>query len=327
MSNSEDLKEKLIDHLSETEGHSDPDSAVAQEWIQASEENQKTYQDSKKIWQSARLLKYFSHFNPSKGWQVVDRRIRQRQRKIRYLTHATYLVTGMAASLLLIFLLNILSPDHEQSLTVSTGWGDRSDVVLPDGSFVKLNSGSTLSYHYDPDSKTRFVEFAGEAFFHVSKGKGPFTIKIPEELELAVLGTKFNLQAYPEDKFYKTTLTEGKVKLTTTAKQVLFLSPGEVAAFNKEDGRLTRDPGEPTHQLSWMVNKLYMDNMSLEEVCVRMERWYNVHITINDPDIASSIHYTGVLSEETITDVLDALSRLSAIQYRIKGKNIVITKR
>jgi ferric-dicitrate binding protein FerR (iron transport regulator) len=70
-----------------------------------------------------------------------------------------------------------------------------------------------------------------------------------------------------------------------------------------------------------------MDNMSLGEVCTRMERWYNVHIAINDPRIAESIHYTGVLSEETITDVLDALCKLSAIQYRMKGKNIVIIKK
>lgn len=328
MNNSEDFKETLIDHFLETEGHSDPYNSVAQEWIRASEENQKTYHDSKKIWQSAGVLKFLGHFDPSKAWYIVDQKIYQRQRKMRYLTHAAYLITGMAASLFLIFLLSILSPEHEQSMTVCTGWGDRSEVVLPDGSFVKLNSGSTLSYNYDPDSKTRFVEFTGEAFFHVSKGKGAFTIKVPDGLELAVLGTKFNLQAYPEDNLYKTTLTEGKVELTTTTKQVLCLSPGQVGAFNKEDGRLTRDLEEqPTHQLSWMENKLYMDNMSLEQVCVRMERWYNVHITINDPDIASRIHYTGVLSEETITDVLDALSGLSAIQYRVKGKSIVITKK
>ena len=327
MSNSEDPKEKLIDNLYETEGRSEPGDEIAQEWIQTSEENRKTYQDFKGIWQGTRLLRYFNGLDSLKGWQLVDRKIQYRQRRTRYLTRAAYLVSGMAASVLIMLMLNVLTPGHDHPVTVSTNWGDRSEVVLPDGSFVKLNSGSTLSYHYDSNSRTRLVKFTGEAFFHVSKSKDPFVIKVPDGLELKVLGTKFNLQAYPGDKFCKTALTEGKVELTTASKQVLTLTPGQIAAFNKTNDLLMLDPGEPDHLLSWMENKLYMDNMSLGEVCIRMERWYNVHISVNDPGIAESIHYTGVLSEETITDVFDALRVLSPIQYQIKGKNIVITKK
>jgi len=327
MSHAEDPKEKLIDHLYETDGRSEPNDEIAKEWIQTSDENRKTWQDYKKIWQSARLFQYFNGIDTSTDWQLVDRRIQQHQRKSRYLNHAVYLVSGMAASVLIMLMLNVLRPDHDHSVTVRTNWGDRSEVVLPDGSSVKLNSGSTLSYHYDSNSRKRLVKFTGEAFFQVSKSKDPFVIKVMDGLELKVLGTAFNLQAYPGDQFCKTTLTEGKVELTTAAKQVLLLTPGQVAAFNKSNEQLTLDPGNPDHLLGWMENKLYMDNMPLGEVCTRMERWYDVRIAVDDPSIADSIHYTGVLSEETITDVLDALCGLSAIQYEMKGNNIVITKK
>jgi len=68
-----------------------------------------------------------------------------------------------------------------------------------------------------------------------------------------------------------------------------------------------------------------MDNMSLQEVCIRLERWYDVSITLNDQSLGEKIHYTGVLKEQTVLDVLDALCRLSTIKYEIKGKSIIIS--
>ncbi len=327
MTHAEDPKEKLIDHLYETEGRSEPNDQTAKEWIQSSDENNKTWQDFKKIWRRAGILRYFNSIDTSKDWQLIDRKIRERNRKVRYLTQTAYLVSGMAASVLIMLMLNVLSPDYNHAVTVSTKWGDRSDVVLPDGSSVSLNSGSILSYRYDSNNKIRLVEFAGEGFFQVSKSKSPFVIKVPHGLELKVLGTKFNIQAYPEDQFSRTALTEGKVELTTAANQVLVLSPGQVAAFDKRNEQLTLDPADPDRLLSWMDNKLYMDNMSLGEVCSRMERWYDVHISIDDPSLAKSIHYTGVLSEETIADVMEALCELSAIRYRMTGNKITISKK
>jgi hypothetical protein len=70
-----------------------------------------------------------------------------------------------------------------------------------------------------------------------------------------------------------------------------------------------------------------MENMSLKDVCVRLERWYDVQITFEQPELADNIHYTGVLKEVTIVDVLNALRNLSAIDYQLDGKQIVISKR
>lgn len=329
MNEPENIEEQLVDHFSATEGRSEPNDKSVQGWIHASKENRETYHTFKRIWRGSKLLGKSGKFDLLKGWQNVDRNIFVRQRRIRYLTNAVYALSGIAASVILLLSLNFFSPlftNQNKPVIVSTNWGNRSEVVLPDGSLVNLNSGSQLTYHYNSFQKVREVKFSGEGFFDISKGR-PFIIELPDGLELKVLGTKFNLRAYPEDKISKTALIEGTVELKTTGEKTLILSPGQIATFDKASDQLALVDEKPDHQLSWMENKLYMDNMSLGEVCTRMERWYAVQIKISDPIIAKGIHYTGVLSEETITDVLDALCGLSAIQYQMKGKQIIITKR
>jgi ferric-dicitrate binding protein FerR (iron transport regulator) len=198
-------------------------------------------------------------------------------------------------------------------------------VTLPDGSLVQLNAGSNLEYHFDKLSKTRSVDFSGEAFFEVAKSKQPFIITTPDGLKVKVLGTKFNLSAYPEDRSVQTTLVEGKVELSTNQNTVLVLNPGQIASFQKQSNQLDYVQGEVAHQLGWTQNKLYMDNMSLQDVCIRLERWYDVDITLSEKSLGEKIHYTGVLREQTVSDVLNALCRLSSISYEMKGKDIQIS--
>ena len=82
---------------------------------------------------------------------------------------------------------------------MSADYGNRSEIMLPDGSLVKLNAGSEVVYSYDPKKKTREVDFQGEGFFDVSKSKDPFVIKVAGGLNVRVWGTSFNLQAYTDD--------------------------------------------------------------------------------------------------------------------------------
>jgi ferric-dicitrate binding protein FerR (iron transport regulator) len=210
---------------------------------------------------------------------------------------------------------------------MSTAYGSRSEVVLPDGSVVKLNAGSSLDYHFDKLTKTRKVEFKGEGFFEVAKSKQPFVIQTPEGLNVKVLGTQFNLSAYPEDQSVKTSLVEGSVELSINGENEIRLKPGQIALFDKQSGKLEYVSGDVLHQTGWTQDKLYMDNMSLNEVCRHLERWYDVTITLTDQKIGESIHYTGVLKEQTIQDVFNALSQLSSISYALKGKEIRISGR
>jgi ferric-dicitrate binding protein FerR (iron transport regulator) len=142
-----------------------------------------------------------------------------------------------------------------------------------------------------------------------------------------VLGTKFNLSTYPEDRMAQTALFEGKVELSQNGSTPLILNPGEMATLDKKSNEIKYAEGEISHTTSWIENKLFMENMSLQDVCTKLERWYDVQIKFSDKSLGEKIHYTGVLKEQTVLDVLNALCQLSSIKYDLKGKDILISGR
>ena len=112
-----------------------------------------------------------------------------------------YIISGVAATLLLVLgfsKMGVFDKQPEMLVRMTADYGSRSEVVLPDGSVVKLNSGSDITYSYNAKEKIREVNFQGEGFFDVSKNKIPFVIKMNNGLRLKVHGTSFNLQVPPQ---------------------------------------------------------------------------------------------------------------------------------
>jgi ferric-dicitrate binding protein FerR (iron transport regulator) len=319
--------ERIVDHLLGEE-MTETSNKFVSEWQQANPENKNDLHKYQQIWDKTEVAHRHSKFDTAKAWKKVDSSIESHQFRLRRMKNMAYAVSGMAASLLVFLAFTFytgLFSDAEAKIAMSTTYGSRSEVVLPDGSVVKLNAGSNLEYHFDPVQKIRTVNFSGEAFFDVAKSKQPFVINTPDGLKVKVLGTKFNLSAYPEDHLVQTSLVEGKVKLNAGGAEELVLNPGQIATFDKQTHELDYATGEVSHQLGWTQDKLYMDNMSLQEVCIRLERWYDVDITLSEKSLGDKIHYTGVLKEQTVSDVLNALCRLSSIEYELKGKDIIIS--
>lgn len=322
------IGEHIVDHLLDGKLSASGDTKL-DEWQKANPENKNDLGKYQKIWTATADVSTLQKFDSEKAWNQVDLKLETRKNRTRQLKNIALVVSGMAASLLiflsLTFYTNLFS-SSEATMAMSTTYGSRSEVVLPDGSVVKLNAGSTLEYHYDQISQTRKVDFSGEAFFEVAKSKKPFVIETADGLKVKVLGTKFNLSAYPEDRMAQTSLVEGKVELSQGSAN-LILMPGQIASLDKKSNEIRYTEGEISHITSWMENKLYMENMSLQEVCTKMERWYDVKITLSDKSLGEKIHYTGVLKEQTVLDVLNALCQLSSIRYELKGKDILISGR
>lgn len=318
----------LMDHFSAVSGLSD--EPELEKWINSSEENQKVYEKYRKIWQGSSDIARMKKFSPEKAWTIIDRKIISTNRKKRRLNNILYTTAGMAASLLIILGLSLFTDifsSKAEYIELTTNLGNRSSVILPDGTGVELNAGANLAYRFNKYKKTREVRFNGEGFFEVAESPKPFIVQTPAGLTLKVLGTKFNLKAYSEENTIRTTLIEGKVELNVPGNKSLVLEPGQIASYDHVKKELNFTDGLVDHDLGWMNNKLYMDNMSLRDVCTILERSYDVKIVIRDTELGNKIHYTGVLKEETIYDILYALSVLSEIKYHIDGKNIIINKR
>lgn len=327
MRDNKEIKERIAAHFMENEGGAVSDPQLA-EWLEESGANRKLFYQYKRIWEESAYYMTLEEFDTERAWENIHA-INQKKRHLgRRWKNAAYILSGVAASLLVLFVLShrgLLDEPDELQMSLTTSYGNRSEVCLPDGSVIQLNAGSDITYIYDAQAEVRKVRFQGEGFFDVTESKTPFVVQMDNEVEIRVLGTSFNLRAYADDPTIQASLIEGSIEMSHN-KDRLLMKAGDMSVFDKETNELMPVTGTLSHSYGWLENKLYMENMSLNEVCKYLERWYNVQITLQ-PGLGKKIHYNGVIKEETITEVLDALSRLSDIRYTVKGKQISITSK
>jgi transmembrane sensor len=227
---------------------------------------------------------------------------------------------------------------------VSTRMGSRSKVQLPDGSIVWLNAGSKLTYDKDYGKDTREVVLTGEAFFDVVKDKSkPFLIHA-SNINIKVLGTAFNVRAYPQDKQTETSLIRGSIEVTIKNRpnNKIILSPNEKLVVENELLKLKTEKAElelqPAIAISkllyspvdstvaetgWVENRLTVRDESLAELAVKMERWYDVKIEIREPNLQKKI-LSVTFENETIDQALEALKESIPFRYEKEGTNIFI---
>ncbi|MBJ6366908.1 FecR family protein [Snuella sedimenti] len=171
--------------------------------------------------------------------------------------------------------------------TLITPYGKRSKVALSDGTVAYLNAGTQFVFPEKFIGSKRTVFLSGEAFFEVSPNKEkPFIVQtVVDELSIEVVGTKFNVSAYPSDQDVLTVLTEGKVNVVEDnvfKKDKTFLSPGQLAVWNKEEERVkVRDVNTDNYTL-WIQGLLHFESEPLFNVIKKIERFYNVEVTFNE---------------------------------------------
>jgi ferric-dicitrate binding protein FerR (iron transport regulator) len=204
--------------------------------------------------------------------------------------------------------------DLKTSAMIYAPLGARVSFNLPDGTSGMLNSGSNLSYTL-PFSNDRKVTLVGEGWFEVCRDEShPFEISVNNS-KLRVLGTSFNVSAYPEEKYVEIVLKEGKVEFTdiNTDKKVLML-PSERLIF--KNGDITKTLSEPTKYNAWTQGKLVFKGDLMTEVARRIERWYNVKVILADPEL-EKYSFRATFEDEKLEDVLRLLSMTSPIRYEI----------
>lgn len=246
---------------------------------------------------------------------------------IRFTQWAAILAVGLIIGYYFNSLQKASSPIYYTSVAPK---GSVSEMILPDGSHIFLNSGSEIKYTVDGTDGMREIFLTGEAWFQVAKmQRKPFLVHT-SFYDVQVTGTSFNIKAYPEDKEVITTLEEGTVFVKSSGNLRLAeeaqLKPGEQLVYNKESKKIRISEVNTKWYTSWKDNKLVFVNMSLKDLKTLLERKYGVEIEISNESILN-YHYDGTLKNETIMEVMEILKNTLPIQYQIVGQKIVIKKK
>ena len=191
-----------------------------------------------------------------------------------------------------------------RTVTVITQNGQRSQVVLPDSSIVWLNSGTTLTYRDNFSEHRREVILNGEAFFKVAHNeKLPFDVHC-NDVVVSVLGTEFDVNAYPETGKVCVALESGKVALSHSRIESIdyTLKPGELAAYDLKQNTLQVDEFDVSQYASWKNGMLVFKNEPIKTVFEKLERWYNIDIEVTDETVYESI-FTGTFQSESYEQI------------------------
>jgi transmembrane sensor len=264
----------------------------------------------------------------------------------------------LLGGLLTKFLFTPASAARETLTVFEVPYGSKSTVVLPDGSNVILNAGSKLTYNNEFGYKHRNLKLLGEGYFKVAKNKAlPFIVHT-DNITVKATGTEFDVKAYPEDKTVETILVEGSVEVNKTLKKAtgtkpLVLMPNQSLTYNKEsdhitinvainsknqqkeekltttspisDVMITKTEVDPVIYTSWKEARWKIYKKGLSELTKELERKYDVSIRF-DSERLKAIKFTGTLRDESLEQVLAAISIAFPIEYKIMGKNVELTE-
>jgi ferric-dicitrate binding protein FerR (iron transport regulator) len=263
------------------------------------------------------------------------------------------------------FLVQKYLPEQTEYASVNVPFGAKSELQLPDGSKVWVNSGSLLKYPTNLNKKEVDLYLEGEAFFEIAKNQKRILNVKTSTINIQVHGTSFNVKSYNDDDVVETTLLEGSISITgkvgeRVIKEPIYLKPNEQATLvkskntielNQENSPEVAEENiessnvkeiatirKPELQIKegvdaesfvmWKYNTLVFKNERFEDLARKLERWYDVEITIDDDELKKS-RYTGTFEKETIEQALLALSLSHSypFKYHISKNKIQICKK
>jgi hypothetical protein len=198
--------------------------------------------------------------------------------------------------------------------TINTSTGRQSFVTLSDGTKVWLNASSSLKFPVSFAAKEREVELEGEAYFEVSKEKRTFKV-ITDRQSVEVLGTHFNIDAYKDNRYIKTTLLEGSVKVNSSKSgQSLVLRPGEQGVGN--DHELSFKQVDAWAAIGWKRGLFVFSNESIRRVMEEISRWYNIEV-VYEGKVTEEGFVMNISRSADIKDVLRKLEFTGLVHFKL----------
>lgn len=318
-----DIEETIIRYLNGDCG--DSDKQVIKEWIELSEDNRRTFYQIKDIWDAllkredrsaSALMQFYRN-------QAHNNFISQKVLKL------WKVVASIAAVIAIAFVSHFvynISIDEQVAVvseptmvSIKVPLGSKSEVVLSDGSIVKINSGTELRYPGQFSDGKREVYLKGEAYFSVQSDIAhPFVVKT-SDYDVQATGTQFNVCSYEDDSFASVTLEEGAVSIQFNDQSSVEISPEQKFCLNRENSVYQILSSDVRYETSWKEGEFRFREIGFPELIKKLERWYDVKLYHNSPELKTMLYSGNFKNQETIWQVLDALTLTAPIEYKRNG--------
>ncbi|TKG89861.1 DUF4974 domain-containing protein [Puteibacter caeruleilacunae] len=223
-------------------------------------------------------------------------------------------------------------PGEQQELvqeqTIQVEKGKKEVITLADGTKVWLASDTKFVYPEQFSENKRIVKLEGQAYFEVVHNENkPFVVKT-RNADVNVLGTTFNVKAYPKEQFASTVLIDGSVNvaLKDNANGVVgerLLIPGQKCTFNKHSQEIEVKNVDLKHELAWRENRLSFRHETFMEIAQKIERHYNVRIIFETENISNK-RLTGKFQKETLSEVLETFQEWTSFEFTINDSTVII---
>ncbi|WP_139785152.1 FecR family protein [Parabacteroides sp. Marseille-P3160] len=311
------------------------ETALLKKWRSESEANEETYQGLKESWHLIHASSNWVIPNKEKTWNdIVNQISRTISKPVKMYTKSMLLKTTSIAALIAIIITMGIAYIYQSKrvspaeiVQINAPRGQKSEIILPDGSKVWLNSGSTLTYHTDYNKDNRTVELQGEAFFEVSPNRLlTFDVLLENKLKVQVHGTKFNVNAYHDDPNASVSLLEGSVSVmidrSYDQRDAVSLEPNQKIVVNKTSYQYQLETCDAEIESLWRLGRLKIEQATLTQVIKKMERWYGVDIQMEGKDTGKLYWLT--IKTESLNEMLELINRITPIKYTVEGEEVMI---
>ena len=293
-------------------------------------------------WEAAGLNFSYTAADPDNGWLQIQNKIQVSEKIVRFKKFKNRAFQYAAIFLMVIGIgyatwLVVKSPPKVGEIPVQMALAETTAnpsnvtrIVLPDGSVVKLNANTKIEYPQHFYRGIRIVKLSGEAFFEVAKDSvHPFKIETANAT-VEVLGTSFNVSAYPNTNKVEVNVETGKVRLTpilksTSEAKVLLLPAGQRGWIKVVEGESGQDKTLAPNYGSWMTNVITFQRTPLSEVCQVLQNTYHIKLRIENPELGR-VPYTANFSDLNPDYIINVIARTHHLKVKKSGDEIILTR-
>ena len=313
-------------------------------WIEKNQDKIQTINKAREIINS---IKYKNRYKPSEdeynealehilkphtSWFQLDS-YKKNNRLASIVRYAAVFIILISFSALMVYLniqdTNAENTPYAELIEKQNPNGQKSTIKLEDGTIVRLNSGSKLSYQKVFESQERRVTLEGEAFFDVKRDESrPFIVET-KNLTTTVLGTSFNIKAYRQEGKCSVAVVSGKVKVrmrddsSISGNKYILLNKNQMATYNLSDNSITKKESISNEVFSWKDNIIHFDHAEFSFITSTLSRWYGVEFIMNSTNSFAG-RFSAKYNNETLDLVLEGLKGEYDFEYEIEGEKVYI---